>query len=175
MKIIIRNLAVISFVLITAVNAASDNRSGLTKEDIAAEKIWDYLHRFLFDDNDIIATPDIVEKNHTLDCDDYALYAYVKFKAEHIPAKVVIIANPVNDSVKYKTVNHAVCIFRSGDYWRIMDYDSIRVCREKDWRKLPARLYGKRVMYIEVDAGKSWLQGEPYYPMRNDKNWSWSE
>lgn len=158
-----------------AVYAAQGDCSGMTREDIAAEKIWNYLHQFFFYDNDIIATPDIVEKNRSLDCDDYALYAYVKFKEGGIPSKVIVIENPPGQNIKYSTQFHAVCVFRSGDNWRVMDYDSIRGFRERDWKKLPAMFYGRRVLYIEVDAEKSWLQGEQYYRMRNRDNWSWSE
>lgn len=46
---------------------------------------------------------------------------------------------------------------------------------DNDIIALPARLYGRSVRFIEVKVENSWLQSEPYYPLRNPDNWQVSK
>jgi hypothetical protein len=80
----IHKLVVISFFILSITYAAAQNKGSASSADITAEKIWIcILHHFFFEDNDNIALPEEIEQSHSLDCDNFALYAYVKFNLQN--------------------------------------------------------------------------------------------
>lgn len=121
-----------------------------------ARRIWEYLQKFPFKDNDRIYLPQFVEKRGTADCDDVALYAYTLFQMAGIEAKVLFILKPYVEGEEPDAEAHVVCVFKDGDRWGWLDNERFGGRSYRDMEDIPASIFEKTVLYREVDAHK-WL------------------
>jgi len=123
------------------------------KQEKTAYKIYTYLMKFPFKDNDHHYRPEDVEKNGTMDCDDFSIYAYTLFKKAGIKSKVLLIRKPRYNRVPY----HAMIIYKTDRGWMWMDNGDFGKHVEKDWCRLASLRYGRLVWFREIDVESLWL------------------
>lgn len=122
--------------------------------------------------------PDRLPLEKTMDCDDFALYAWMLFRNNDIEAEILVIEPAGTDSPG--TVFHAICAYRikPGVLWRSVDYGPR--FRRLDtgvphYSLIPALLHRKPVRFLKVNTSL-WRVGkeDPVIDLRRTDNWALS-
>jgi hypothetical protein len=98
--------------------------------------------------------PPRIDSGGKLPWGEFALFATLRLRRAGVPSTIVVIRRPTMASVSY----HAVCLYQVGASWRWMDSARFGSENAPDWRMLPARIYGRDVVYRVVDVAREWLQ-----------------
>lgn len=119
-----------------------------------AMEVWDYLSQFPVRDNLYHTLPEVVVERGDMDSDDFALYAYSKFKQAGIDSKILVV-----DYEEGKAF-YTVCVFKTLDGWKLMEQGrGIMRGEVSDWKSLPGRFYRRTVRFQPVDVENTWLKG----------------
>jgi hypothetical protein len=129
-----------------------------------AKAIRDYLTQFPYEKNDRYVLPEELEREGVLDDDDFALYAWRKFKNSGVPVKIL--------QADYGSVEPSVlCLFLDRDGWHTLTHDrGISVEYSQNWQGIPGLYYRRAVFFREVDVEKTWFKGidDTYFPIETD-------
>jgi hypothetical protein len=98
--------------------------------------------------------PPLVDSGGRLPWGEFALFATAGLRREGVPCVIALIRRPGKARVPY----HAVCFYQVGGSWRWMDSGRLGDESASSWADLPARIYGKDVVYRVVDVAREWLR-----------------
>lgn len=118
-----------------------------------AMEIWDYLSHFPIIENAYYSLPEDVLKRGDMDSDDFALYAWLKFRDVNIEAKVLVI--DFEEGKRY----HTICVFKSKNGWKAIDQEKgILPTEASYWKSLPGFYYKRTVRFQNIDVENTWLK-----------------
>jgi hypothetical protein len=133
----------------SVVPEASVTAPGLTQQDLDVYW-WARLQRAAVP---AALYPPLIDSGGKLSWGDFALFASAGLARARVPSMILVVRRPGKAPVPY----HAICVFQVGKSWRWFDAGRFGDETADDWQLLPARIYGKDVVFRVVDVAREWL------------------